>query len=98
MRRRRRAGRSQACRQQTAKVLHWCVTCVCRHLPDKALDLVDEAAARVRVDMSLKPEVSDACAVCCREEKVAYKHTRTQFHTDTMASVLFASTSVYDAW
>jgi ATP-dependent Clp protease ATP-binding subunit ClpB len=36
------------------------VFCFFRHLPDKALDLVDEAASRVRVEMSLKPEVCDA--------------------------------------
>ncbi|GFH10815.1 uncharacterized protein HaLaN_06201, partial [Haematococcus lacustris] len=30
-----------------------------RYLPDKALDLVDEASARVRVEISLKPEMLD---------------------------------------
>ncbi len=30
-----------------------------RYLPDKALDLVDEACARVRVEVSLKPEALD---------------------------------------
>ncbi|MHB8563146.1 MAG: ATP-dependent chaperone ClpB, partial [Acidiferrobacteraceae bacterium] len=30
-----------------------------RHLPDKAIDLIDEAAARIRVEMDSKPEALD---------------------------------------
>lgn len=30
-----------------------------RFLPDKAIDLIDEAASRVRIEMDSKPEVID---------------------------------------
>lgn len=30
-----------------------------RHLPDKAIDVIDEAAARVKMERALKPETLD---------------------------------------
>jgi ATP-dependent Clp protease ATP-binding subunit ClpB len=30
-----------------------------RYLPDKAIDLLDEAAARVKMEMALRPEALD---------------------------------------
>jgi ATP-dependent Clp protease ATP-binding subunit ClpA len=45
------------------------VLLVPRYLPDKALDLVDEACARVRVEISLKPEVREA--EICRSQLTA---------------------------
>lgn len=38
----------------------WCLCCYLgRHLPDKAIDLVDEACANVRVQLDSQPEEID---------------------------------------
>lgn len=36
-----------------------CFDCLGRHLPDKAIDLVDEACANVRVQLDSQPEEID---------------------------------------
>ena len=45
-----------------------------RYLPDKAIDLVDEAAARVKMEVALKPEVCVCGALVLQPGATAWCH------------------------
>ena len=47
-----------------------------RFLPDKAIDLIDEAAARLRIQIDSKPDVLDAAERAIRQQEIAREAVR----------------------
>ncbi|AHA27934.1 ATP-dependent chaperone ClpB [Candidatus Liberibacter americanus] len=61
-----------------------------RFLPDKAIDLMDEASARVRMQIDTKPEVLDEIdrrIICLKIEKEALKKEKDQFSEERLLSL-----------
>ncbi|MBO5874834.1 MAG: AAA family ATPase, partial [Rikenellaceae bacterium] len=58
-----------------------------RHLPDKAIDLIDEAAAKLRIEMNSVPEEIDALERKCRQleiEREAIRREKNEKRVDEL--------------
>jgi len=79
-----------------------------RFLPDKAIDLIDEAAARIRMEMDSKPEVMDKLSrrmiqleierLAVRKEKDEASKKRTQLIDDELAKLKREYNDLEEVW
>jgi len=79
-----------------------------RFLPDKAIDLIDEAAARIRMEMDSKPEVMDKLSrrmiqleierLAVRKEKDEASKKRTQLIEDELAKLKREYNDLEEIW
>ncbi len=62
-----------------------------RQLPDKAIDLIDEAAAKLRIEMNSVPEEIDSLDRRCRQleiEREAIRREKNQIRVDELTQVI----------
>ena len=62
-----------------------------RQLPDKAIDLIDEAASRIRMEIDSKPEEMDKLErrlIQLKIEREAIKKTRTKPHANAWIKLI----------